>query len=219
VRPGDTVFDIGANIGLVTLHLSKLVGARGAVHAFEPNPNLVGFLEKMKQSNAASNIEIHASALGERAGVLTLNVPPGNSGAASLLQDRNSATSVVHSVCVESLDDVVDRRAIRSIRLMKIDVEGYEETVLKGATRTLRSLKPDAILFELNVRTTTQFSDEPLIKLLRSFDYEFIAVPKCLVRMRLKRVGCLPAARMGHDFLAISRENFDQMSARLNVVD
>lgn len=218
VGKGDTVLDIGANIGVVTVLLSKLVGAGGRVHSFEPNPRLVDVLRKTAHRNGSKNVVIHDFALGEKADYLDLAVPPGNAGAASLIREDAATPTAVHRVRVLPLDDIIEKEAIKSIRLIKIDVEGFEEMVFKGASKMLRTVRPDAILFELNRRTTPALKDEPLIKLLRDFDYDLIAVPKCMLRMRLKRMDAdISDKSPGHDFLACPRgSTFEEIARRVN---
>ena len=65
VRPGDHVLDIGANIGVVTLQLAKLVGKSGVVHSFEPNPNIAKLLVESIERNSMENVHVHTCALAE----------------------------------------------------------------------------------------------------------------------------------------------------------
>ena len=76
VRPGDTVLDIGANIGTVTIWLSALVGEKGKVHSFEPNPTAHKALQLLIERNKSANICLHPVALGEEEGSLDLVIPP-----------------------------------------------------------------------------------------------------------------------------------------------
>ncbi len=150
VQAGDTVLDIGANIGLVTLWLSHLVGPEGRVHAFEPQPPLQDMLQQSLERNQVANVTLHRFALGCQAGQMELCIPNGNAGCASLVRERTEATRERVSVRVETLDRVMQQESPESIRLVKIDVEGFEEQVFQGSQELLQRIRPEAILFELN---------------------------------------------------------------------
>lgn len=136
VKPGDTVLDIGANIGLVAFRLSKRVGPGGKVHAFEPNSAVADRFERSLAANAISNVEIHRIALGSEPGTQPLSIPSGNAGAASLVSGRVEGKTA--DVRVERLDDL----NLGPVSFVKMDVEGFEEQVLRGYARTLRSAPP-----------------------------------------------------------------------------
>ena len=89
VQPGDTVLDVGANIGLVTLWLSHLVGPQGRVHAFEPQPDLQDLLQQTLERNDTKNVSLHRFALGSQPGEMELCIPDGNASRPSLVRKRN----------------------------------------------------------------------------------------------------------------------------------
>lgn len=179
ILPGDCVLDIGANIGIVSLLMSKLVGPSGIVHAFEPNPIVFETLAEAIVFNRRSNIQIHRVALGNQDTTMELHVPVGNSGAGSLLQDAKSTARQTHEVAVRRLDRISFNRRVAFV---KIDVEGMECEVFSGAERMLRNNKP-AVLFEANeIGGNTRA--ERSVNFLRSLGYELLSIPKCLVRMR-----------------------------------
>lgn len=220
VRRGDTVFDIGANIGMVTVLLSDLVGANGTVHSFEPNPALSNDLEQTIERNKMGNTKLHPIALGAEKGTLELIVPKGNKGAASLVRNKGNADCNIVNVPVMPLDALCNDEKINSIRLIKIDVEGFERDVFLGAEQVLTTIRPDAILFELNERTQNQFSEEPLIKLLHSFGYGFLAIPKSIFQMKLK-IWDIESDQVvtGHDFLASPKgKKFEEIAQLVKAV-
>jgi FkbM family methyltransferase len=216
IRPGDTVLDIGANIGIVTLLLSKLVGQTGQVHAFEPNPELQRVLQATFDHNQVSNVCLHPIALGAEQGHLELRVPRVNAGNASLIYHRNLSECDVFKVPVRPLFQIIEEEGLTSIRLIKIDVEGFEANVLQGAQEIFKSVRPDAILFELNERWEGMIPDQPVIKILRDLGYGLFSIPRCLFRMHLKRFDPDHAPQLiGHDFLAVPQGECYEKIAKL----
>jgi FkbM family methyltransferase len=190
VKPGDTVLDIGANIGLVSLRLSKRVGAEGIVHAFEPNPRVSNRLLRSLEESRITNVRLHEVGLGDVPGTLRLVVPEGNAGAASLIADRVSGESC--EVPVKRLDDF----EFGPISFVKMDVEGYEENVLRGFSRTVSNCPPRVILFEQNDPSGTS------IRLLEEAGYRIFGVAKSLLRLILRPVSSWHAGY--NDYVAIA---------------
>ena len=215
LRPGDTALDIGANIGIVTLWMSRLVGGRGAIHAFEPNPRLQRILNDTLVKNGVRNVSVHGYALGASSETLPLRIPRSNMGAASLVRNENNESAEVVEVPVLPLSEVVRDLKIKSIGLMKMDVEGFEAAVLRGGRQVLHEMQPPAILFELNEPTSGSIGDLPVIKILRDHGYGFFAIPKCLVRMSLIRFQPELALELpSHDYLAVPTGALYEHAAR-----
>lgn len=187
VKPGDTVLDIGANIGLVTLRLSKRVGRTGIVHAFEPNPQPASKLASSIVASDVSNVRVHQTALGSKDAILPLTIPAGNVGMGSLIGDFQGETV---EVPVRRLDDF----DLGPVAFVKMDVEGFEDQVLLGAERTLRQSPPKVILFEQNTATGTA------IQILRAAGYRVAGVSKSLLRLRLNPVS--EWSSKYHDYVA-----------------
>jgi FkbM family methyltransferase len=215
VKPGDTVLDVGANIGIVSLWLSKLVGPTGRVHAFEPNPELCEMLAQAIRRNEASNICPYAIALGARTDQLDLRIRSGNTGSGSLVPKDGLGGSKVFSVPVRTLDAVVAEERIESIRLIKIDVEGFEAEVFRGGLRVLQSTRPQAILFEFVERWEGRLSDQPVFRILQEAGYGFFSIPKCRFRMYVERCDPEGVNRPGMtDYLAVRKDHaFEQIAA------
>jgi len=143
VSPGDVVIDIGANWGLHTLYLSKLVGTNGRVIAVEPFAAALRELEWHVRENDCRNVQIVAAALSNTNGKAAFT--PGHSAYTGHLSVIDSSTSAPHSnqtVETRTLDSLVDDLALERVRLIKLDVEGAESLVLGGASETLRKLAP-----------------------------------------------------------------------------
>jgi FkbM family methyltransferase len=201
VHRDDVALDIGANIGLVTLLLARQVGRQGRVYAFEPNPAVSGLLEQSIAENALENVVVEKCALGSEPGKLSLTVPRDNAGAGSLIRGhgRDSTTFMVR---VDTLSAFADRHKLARLDFIKIDVEGFEGQVFRGGLEVLRRLRPKAILFELNQAATDPSYGE-VLEVLCEAGYGFLAIPKCLLRVRLLRVDPSSGGfHSFHDFLA-----------------
>jgi hypothetical protein len=124
---------------------------------------------------------------------------------ASLIHHHDMPGCEIVDVAVMQLSAVAARDAIRSVRLIKIDVEGYEAEVLQGAETLFKSSRPDAILFELSDYIGKHPSTVPLIHLLLEHDYRFFAIPRSMMHMTLQCFDPLVADKVtGHDFLAVA---------------
>jgi FkbM family methyltransferase len=135
LRPGDTMIDVGSSMGLMALHGSKLVGDAGTVVALEPHPDVFQQLNENLKLNHCKNVRALQVAAGPKVSDETIyHAPTANVGGASLVQSKGpyTAAGIVH---VEKLDTLVAE--FQSIRFMKIDVEGFEASVLAGASDTL----------------------------------------------------------------------------------
>lgn len=200
VRPGDTAIDVGANIGLVTLTLAGLVGDEGKVWSFDPNPALIALLRESLAANGLQNVVVEQCAVGEDHAALTLTVPEGHSGRGSLVRVKPGRPAEEITVPVRPLSDLIPHD-VAHIRLLKIDVEGFEEQVLLGARALFDRSPPDAVLFELNDRKGN-VSDEPSVRLLREYGYDFMAIPKTYFRMKVHWYDPENDPLPGHDLLA-----------------
>jgi FkbM family methyltransferase len=142
-RPGTTVVDAGANVGVFTIPLARSVGEQGRVLAFEPTEDTAVRLRANVRRNLLTNVEISQSALGAERRRMTLNVQP--DGAFNSLEAGSSGSGPI--VEVERLDDVWEGAGRPAVSVVKIDVEGFELEVLEGAQALLRDSQP-AILVE-----------------------------------------------------------------------
>lgn len=165
LRPGDVFFDVGANIGLMTLAAAQVVGAHGQVHAFEPVRSIGDILRANVSLNDFRQVTVHDEALGESSEQRWIYEQPSiNAGSASFVATRNGLSE--HKVPVLRLDDFVERAQIDSIRMIKIDVEGWEINVLKGARDVLTGDRAPALCVEY-----TSYHDQAAGTLTDLYDY------------------------------------------------
>jgi FkbM family methyltransferase len=155
LQPGMNVLDIGAHQGLYTLLSSKRVGSRGRVIAFEPSPRERRALRLHVWLNLCANVTIQALAMGNEVAESDLYVVNGSQTGCNSLRppDVMSGTSPIR-VRVTRLDHWLDQRKIDRVHFIKLDVEGAELDVLKGAERLLEDRPRPVILAEVqDVRT------------------------------------------------------------------
>lgn len=215
VRPGDTVVDIGANIGIISLLLAALVGRNGRVYSFEPLPQMVSLLSRSIERNGIENLHLQAVALGSVDGELEISVPRRNYGAASFVTAREWDDSFRITVPVRTLSHALTGKPLDHVRLVKIDVEGFEPEVFEGAAELFETKPPDAIVFELN-DLEGPIREHPSIRILSGYGYRFLAIPK-----RLLRMGTVPVdlsaerAPRASDFVAVQPAVYGEIAALL----
>jgi FkbM family methyltransferase len=151
LKPGDTAIDVGGHIGFFTMHMAAAVGPDGRVYAFEPLDSNADLLERSIAENGfGDRVRFQRAAVGEAPGTATLTFPAEtlNSGGAYLLRGGTAplAGNRTQEVPLVALDALQLRRPVRVI---KMDVEGAEPQVLRGAARILKEDKP-LILSELH---------------------------------------------------------------------
>lgn len=155
LQTGMTVLDIGAHHGLYTLLASKKVGPKGSVIAFEPSPRELRKLRWNLALNRSRNVRLEPFALSSNEGMAKLFVCLGQGTACnSLRPPAVSEPTQMILVPVTTLDSYLEKHPICPVDFMKMDVEGAELEVLKGATKLLNSNFRPVIMCELaDIRT------------------------------------------------------------------
>ncbi|MFL5482593.1 MAG: FkbM family methyltransferase [Gemmatimonadaceae bacterium] len=150
VHRGDIVLDVGANVGAHTIFLSHLAGAHGRVIAFEPLPaNIAALKDTVRRRARYTNISIVPAAVGDshsNEGTATLKIPGDDHTQASLAVQIAGSWELRDfrelEVPLVSLDTSTEVHILSHLELVKIDVEGGELDVLRGASRTLSQHMP-----------------------------------------------------------------------------
>jgi FkbM family methyltransferase len=137
IKPGDTVLDVGANVGSFTNHMAKLVGPGGHVHAFEPEPNNFSALEKAVSNRKLHNVSLHRSALGAMPGFAKLYLSQFNVGMHRLYKSEVCGEGSILTE-VQTIDNLFKPD---EISLIKIDIEGFEPYALFGAESLIKQSK------------------------------------------------------------------------------
>lgn len=175
LRSGDTAIDVGANRGFYTSLFWSMVKPSGQVLAFEPNPALFQRLTEWFEKNGVSSVAFFPVALGAETGVSTLYVPPAVESYhnATLCPVENSEKLEVN---VLRLADILESRKISKVRLLKIDVEGFEWDVLKGTEVPISDGVIEYLLVELNDYWLRQNGSSPehLTNYCQSMGFEIV---------------------------------------------
>jgi FkbM family methyltransferase len=148
LRPGMTVLDVGANIGLHALYMANRVAPRGRVHSFEPSPMIFDRLSRHVEASKLANICCHPFALGPKAGEIFFHQVESDTSR-SFLSDTPSK----EMVCIRTLDAVSKEICLDKIDFLKLDVEGFELGVLHGSHQTLDEGRIEVIQVELDVHS------------------------------------------------------------------
>lgn len=142
---GGVFIDVGANLGFYTIMGSVFSGEKGLVIAFEPAYETFQYLEKNKSINHLRNVRVFNCGLADREMTSKLWHHPDP----SRFSLGATGSDDYEDVRIKTLDQVIIDEGLVRVDVIKIDVEGYEELVLKGAKDTIQSFTP-IILFENN---------------------------------------------------------------------
>jgi FkbM family methyltransferase len=143
VRPDWLIADVGANQGLYTLFLSRLA-ASGRVYAFEPDPTLFASLKENVNRNGSSNTTLFNAAAARQVAKLRLRPGPLNRGDNRIISGPSSGDGTIEVAAVP-LDETIPGPRLD---LLKLDVQGFEVEVLRGAERLLEVNSGLLILLE-----------------------------------------------------------------------
>jgi len=144
--PGDTILEIGANIGTETVGFSDIVGDLGKVYAFEPLPSNLELLKETVRLNQYQNVIVLPVAVGEECKRVRFVVPPAKSASGMgyiLGIEKQTNSNSIETDCV-TLDSYSDR--IGPVKLIFIDAEGAEVLILSGAREFIQTHKPTIVL-------------------------------------------------------------------------
>jgi FkbM family methyltransferase len=152
LNDGDQLIDVGANIGWYTVSAARRVGEHGQVFAFEPDANNFAVLSANVRAGAPSCITLENKALGRTAGAATMEHSQDNQGDHRLraFNEGHPDSPAKGSVSVVSLDTYLAGSRdfkLEKLRVLKIDVQGFEAEVLRGARELLSRLSPYTVIF------------------------------------------------------------------------
>jgi FkbM family methyltransferase len=186
LREGMTVFDVGANVGEISLLFSRFVETQGKVHAFEASSSMFDKLTQVCQLAGRTQIVLNNKAVADNEGILKLHVYDDNHSGWNSLADRpldkygiDIKPTHIEEVEAITIDGYCKENNISKIDLLKIDVEGAEYQVLLGARRMLESQSIRCCVFEFGGTTFDMGNDPNEIEAyLRQFGYQIRNVVK-----------------------------------------
>lgn len=179
IKPGDTVIDIGANIGYHSLFIASFLQDDCTVHSFEPQKNLAEQFKKSLALNNFTSVQIHNYGLANEETTKDIILHDENIGSSSLLEFTEENPLVVsgrEKVIIKKMDTVF--QDIETISFIKMDVEGYEYEVFLGAEQILRKHKP-VILFEYSpflYKSIDEKLPATILNFLNNLGYSFYDV-------------------------------------------
>jgi FkbM family methyltransferase len=176
---GDCFIDIGANIGFFSLITSSVVSENGLVLAFEPTDDTFIKLDENIRQNGLSNIKYYRVALSDYEGTAPFNVSvDGHDAFNSFSLPQHGNEYKPETVDVKMLDSFYDSiKAYKNRILLKVDVEGWEYNVIKGAVKVFRELNP-VIIIEFNDENTKNSPHKcrDVYTLIQSYGYDLFSL-------------------------------------------
>lgn len=173
VRPGDVVYDIGANVGFFSIISARLTGETGRVIAFEPVPANADLVRRNAELNDLGNITVVEKAVSDHSGSGELVLAEYSGGAA--LSTTTPPPDAAGSIEVElvTVDAAVAAGELPAPDVVKIDVEGVELEVLRGMSETLRRDRP-IVICEIDDGTREGYDrkHDSCVEYVRSIGYD-----------------------------------------------
>ncbi len=167
LAPGDCFVDVGAHVGYMSLIAGRVVGRSGRIVCFEANPRLTPALRRNTAQLGSVNVEIHQVAASDAPGTVTFATFSSWTSVGHVRDATTPDDAELVTVEARPLDSLLDDPGFRPPRFVKIDVEGFELQVLRGAQRILGTYRP-VVAAELRADDTLARA----MDLMRAFDYE-----------------------------------------------
>jgi len=204
LKPGMVVIDGGANTGVYTFVAAQLVGPSGQVLSFEPGSDSFEALRRSREINRWDHVCLRSEALADRTGMARLYHHFGQENSYSLGEQRDVDFEEVPTI---SLDEAARVEQLPRIDFIKLDVEGAEELVLRGASSALGRWRP-IVLFEVNQEMIGRLHLDPIgaSKLLESCSYCLFSMSESGALTRIERV----PNQVSQNLLAIPKERCDE---------
>lgn len=176
LKSGDRFIDAGANIGLFALNASVCVGETGHVYAFEPTPVTFNRLKENVALNQLHNLTLESLGLSDKNELLNLHMSLSGYDAWNSFAPVSPVGETINAeVPVVAIDTYIENKGIKEVILMKIDVEGWEMYVLKGASKLLSSIHSPVLMVEFTEDNAfaAGFYCGEIFEFVRSFGYEW----------------------------------------------
>ncbi len=192
LKKGDTFIDVGANQGEYSVWAARKVGSKGRVLAFEPMQKLFDQLTENIRLNESFHKTILPIKLGlaDEKGEVILYASADSNEGTNTIYNTEKFSIELGKIQIDTLDEQLNELKINEVNFLKIDVEGAELQVLKGALNTLKTHRP-ILLLEINKDACIAggYLPEDILELLKPFEYSF---SKIGLRGTLSKVDTLP---------------------------
>ena len=216
LEAGDTLLDVGANVGLVSLQCLPLVGPRGRVVAVEPQPRCCEALAETIALNGVANLEVHRLALSDRAGRLALRLPDASNLGAATLEPGAARAGDGGLVEVREAGAFLGSLRIAGEYAVKIDVEGHEGKVLAGFASYFARRPPRGVVFESHAHKYRgeDFHQCQAYRLLRAAGFHIFQIRKSLVSLQYAEVRPGEGPPEATDFVALRPDQVERLPGR-----
>lgn len=178
LAPGEQAIDVGANVGVFTVAMAAAVGAQGRVLALEPTSGTAALLRRTVAENALAQVAVVQSAASERRGKATLQL--GHSPEFNTLTETPAAGSQTEQVELVPLDELVAEQRLDAPAFLKVDAEGHEVPIARGAARLLQAHEP-TVLFEVRHGEQNEYGMLEHLQALGFAGYRLLPGPGVLV--------------------------------------
>jgi len=180
IRSGDCCLDIGANVGLYSAMLGKLVGKHGHIHALEADPTLFDRLKRSASEVFDGPVKVYHYGVTRTSGENALFFVSTTSGWSSFKENDTFETARGVSVPTITIDEFVMKEGISHIRLIKMDIEGGETDAILGSQASLGKGLIDLVLLEAEPHRMKSFGYTGLeiAELMKRHEYEPVALVK-----------------------------------------
>ncbi len=172
IKKGDTVIDLGANIGYYTLIFARLVGEKGKVYAFEPDKDNFKILKKNVEKNGYKNVILVNKAVSDKTGETKLYISPDNKADHRIYSsDEKRKYTTIKMV---KLDDYF-KKSNEKIHFIKLDIQGAEYSAVKGMQQLLKRSRKIKLVTEYSPIALKRFGIDPeeYLKLLHTSGFTF----------------------------------------------
>jgi FkbM family methyltransferase len=206
LKPGMTLFDVGAYIGQFCLAASNLCEGQLDVIAFEPTPNVFAQLQRNAKTNHFPKLTCIQAALSDKPGIAKFFFFPESYDQNSLRPLADSAAQCI-DVKVETLDSVCSQRSISRLDFLKIDVEGNELAVFRGAQQSLNRFRP-LVMFEISRHQSAYgYGGAEIKQFLEQSGYELYRMGQLPYRLYTPSTDVIDNATSHFNVLAVPRES------------
>lgn len=200
LRGGDVFIDVGANVGIFTLVAARRVGDAGIVHSFEPVPANYTRLSENVALNGFTNVRLNRAAAGAEPGELRFGLETemevASGAAMSGFYTAGASLRPIKAPVVRLDDYLAEQNDDRRVRLIKIDVEGYEPRVLEGLRQSLAKRRVDLVMLEISVYALAHQGSRVIdvVRPLQEAGYHLyrISVAGALRRWKYRREPTIP---------------------------